>query len=70
MSLPLGGVRDLDHQHALTQLLQGAEPIYEPHPIATPHAWVEHVEAQSGLPVRFGAFGPTREAVRARKHLP
>lgn len=69
-SLPLGGVRDLDHQHALTQLLHGAEPIYEPHPIATPHAWVEHVEAQSGLPVRFGAFGPTREAVRARKHLP
>nr|WP_256098873.1 adenylosuccinate synthetase [Variovorax sp. SG517] len=69
-SLPLGGVRDLDHQQALTQLLQGAEPIYEPHPVATPHAWVEHAEALSGLPVRFGAFGPTREAVRARKHLP
>jgi len=69
-SLPLGGVRDLGHQQALTQLLQGAEPIYEPHPVATPHAWVEHAEALSGLPVRFGAFGPTREAVRARKHLP
>lgn len=69
-SLPLGGVRDLDHQQALTQLLQGAEPIYEPHLIATPHAWVEHAEALGGLPVRFGAFGPTREAVRARKHLP
>jgi len=69
-SLPLGGVRDLDHQQALTQLLQVAEPIYEPHPVATPHAWVEHAEALSGLPVRFGAFGPTREAVRARKHLP
>ncbi|WP_198086405.1 adenylosuccinate synthetase [Variovorax sp. E3] len=69
-SLPLGGVRDLDHQHALTRLLQGAEPIYEPHPITTAHAWVEHAEAVSGLPVRFGAFGPAREAVRDRKHLP
>lgn len=69
-SLPLGGARDLGHQHALTRLLQGAEPVYEPQPIATPHAWLAHVEAASGLPVRFGAFGPTREAVRARKHLP
>ena len=47
-----------------------AEPIYEPHLIATPHAWVEHAEALSGLPVRFGSFGPTRESVRGRKHLP
>ena len=69
-ALPLGGVRDLDHQQALTQLLRGAEPIYEPHLIATPHAWVEHAEALSGLPVRFGSFGPTRESVRGRKHLP
>jgi len=69
-SLPLGGVRDLDHQQALTQLLRSAEPIYEPHLIATPHAWVEHAEALSGLPVRFGSFGPTRESVRGRKHLP
>ncbi|WP_295980997.1 adenylosuccinate synthetase [uncultured Variovorax sp.] len=69
-SLPLGGVRDLDHQQALTQLLQGAEPLYEPHFIATPHAWVEHAEASSGLPVRLGSFGPTRESVRGRKHLP
>jgi adenylosuccinate synthase len=69
-SLPAGGVRDLAHQHALTQLLQSAEPIYEPHPIATARAWVAHAEALSGLPVRFGAFGPTRETVRDRKHLP
>jgi len=69
-ALPAGGVRDLAHQHALTRLLQGAEPIYEPHPIATAHAWVAHAEALSGLPVRFGAFGPTRETVRDRKHLP
>jgi len=69
-SLPLGGVRDLGHQHALTRLLQGAEPIYEPHAVASPHAWVAYAEASSGLPVRFGAFGPTRETVRDRKHLP
>ncbi|MDN6887515.1 adenylosuccinate synthetase [Variovorax sp. CAN2819] len=69
-SLPLGSMHDLDHQHELTRLLQGAEPIYEPHLIATPHAWVEHAEALSGLPVRFGSFGPTRESVRGRKHLP
>ncbi|WP_432726714.1 adenylosuccinate synthetase [Variovorax sp. W6] len=69
-SLPLGGVHDLEHQHALTRLLQGAEPIYEPHAVASAHAWVAHAEAASGLPVRFGAFGPVRESVRGRKHLP
>lgn len=69
-SLPLGSMRDLDHQHELTRLLQSAEPIYEPHAIANPHAWIEHAEALSGLPVRFGSFGPTRESVRGRKHLP
>ncbi|KQW56495.1 adenylosuccinate synthetase [Variovorax sp. Root411] len=63
-SLPSGRARDLNYQHALTRLLQGAEPIYEPHPIATPHAWIAHAEALSGLPVRLGAFGPTRETVR------
>jgi adenylosuccinate synthase len=50
-------------------MLQGAQPLYEPAPIATAQAWVERVEALSGLPVRFGAFGPTRDAVRAREHI-
>jgi adenylosuccinate synthase len=27
------------------------------------------VEALSGLPVRFGAFGPTRDTVRARERI-
>jgi adenylosuccinate synthase len=68
-SLPLSGEPDLDHQHALTRLLQGAEPLYEPNPVGTAQAWVERAEAFSGLPVRFGAFGPTRDTVRVREHI-
>ena len=68
-SLPFSDKPDLDHQHALTRLLQGAQPLYEPHPIGSAQAWVERAEAFSGLPVRFGAFGPTRDTVRAREHI-
>jgi len=68
-SLPFNGAPDLDHQRALTRLLQGAQPLYEPHAIGTAHAWVQRAEALSGLPVRFGAFGPTRGTVRARDRL-
>ena len=68
-SLPFNGAPDLDHQHALTRLLQGAQPFYEPHPVCTAQAWVQRAEALSGLPVRFGAFGPTRGTVRARDRL-
>ncbi|WP_261803497.1 adenylosuccinate synthetase [Variovorax sp. PAMC26660] len=64
-SLPCSDVaHDLDHQHALTRLLQSAQPIYEPGAIASPQEWVERVEALSGRPVRYGAFGPTRDTVR------
>lgn len=67
-SLPRGkAAHDLDHQQALTHLLQSAQPVYEPGAVATPHAWIERVEALSGLPVRHGAFGPTRETVRAMR---
>lgn len=68
-SLPFSSELDLDHQHALTQLLQGAQPLYEPKPISTAQGWLERAEAFSGLPVRFGAFGPTRDTVRAREHI-
>lgn len=68
-SLPLGDATDLDHQHALTRLLEGAQPLYESQPVASAPEWVRRVEALSGLPVRFGAFGPVREAVRARDLL-
>jgi adenylosuccinate synthase len=64
-SLPLSDAPDLDHQHALTQLLQGAQPLYEPGTIATQQEWIEHVEALSGLAVRYGAFGPTWDTVSA-----
>lgn len=63
-SLPLSDAPDLDHQHALTQQLQGAQPLYEPGTIATQQEWIEHVEALSGLAVRYGAFGPARDTVR------
>jgi adenylosuccinate synthase len=64
-SLPLSDAPDLDHQHRLTQKLLGAQPLYEPGTIATPQEWIDRIEALSGLAVRYGAFGPTRETVRA-----
>jgi adenylosuccinate synthase len=64
-SLPLSPTPDLAHQHALTQQLHGAQPLYEPGTLATPQEWTERVEALSGLAVRYGAFGPTRDTVRA-----
>jgi adenylosuccinate synthase len=42
-----------------------AQPLYEPGTIATPQEWIARIEALSGLAVRYGAFGPTRETVRA-----
>jgi anion-transporting ArsA/GET3 family ATPase len=65
-SLPFGGdAPDLEQQQRLTQLLQGAKPLYEPDGIATPEAWIKRVEALSGRRVRYGAFGPARGAVRS-----
>jgi adenylosuccinate synthase len=57
------------HQHRLTQQLLGAQPLYEPGIIATPQEWIARIEALSGLAVRYGAFGPTRETVRALQPL-
>ena len=56
---------DLEHQQALTQRLYTAQPLYEPGTVATPQEWIERVEALSGLAVRYGGFGPTRDTVRA-----
>jgi adenylosuccinate synthase len=64
-SLPCSETPNLDHQHTLTQQLQGVQPLYEPGAIATPQEWVERVETLSGLAVRYGAFGPTRGTVSA-----
>jgi adenylosuccinate synthase len=68
-ALPLGHAQDLAHQHVLTQQLYAAQPLFEPEAIATPQEWVERVEALSGLAVRYGAFGPTRDTVRALQPL-
>ncbi len=62
-------VPDLEHQQALTQRLYAAQPLYEPGTIATPQEWIERVEALSGLGVRYGAFGPTRDTVRVLRPL-
>ncbi len=63
-ALPLAPGPDLAHQQALTRLLGGAAPVYDERALATPEAWIERVEAASGLRVAHAAFGPTREAVR------
>jgi adenylosuccinate synthase len=60
---------DLDHQSALTRLLAAAQPRYEPGTLAGASEWIERVEALAGCPVRYGAFGPSRETVRAFRPL-
>ncbi len=64
-SLALSRTPDLGHQHALTQQLLGAQPLYQPGTLASWQECIERVEALGGLAVRYGAFGPTRDTVRA-----
>lgn len=68
-ALHCSDVPDLEHQQALTHRLHTAQPLYEPGTIATPQEWTERVEALSGLAVRYGAFGPTRDTVRVLRPL-
>jgi adenylosuccinate synthase len=61
--LPLGEPGDLAHQAALTRLLRGAQPCYEPQPVASAAELVRLVEAVAGCPVRAGSWGPTHAAM-------
>ena len=69
-ALPRSTQPDLEHQAALTRLLAAAEPCYEPAPIATAEEWIARIEALADRPVRYAAYGPTRDAVRALQPLP
>ena len=60
---------DLAHQEGLTRLLASAEPLYEALAVTAPAAWIDRIEALSGCPVRYGAFGPEAEAVQAFRPL-
>jgi adenylosuccinate synthase len=60
---------DLAHQEGLTRLLASAEPLYEAPALTAPAAWIDRIEALSGCPVRYGAFGPAAEAVQAFRPL-
>ncbi|MDB5961622.1 MAG: adenylosuccinate synthase [Massilia sp.] len=50
---------DLAHQARLTAMLAGATPCYEAGVIASAAQLVDELAALSGLPVRFGARGPS-----------
>lgn len=63
--LPLSTRVDLDHQRALTTLLGQVVPAFAAEPIESADDWRERIEACSGLPLRWGGFGPTRETVAA-----
>ncbi len=63
--LPVSNPVDLEHQGALTALLGRVEPAFAAEPIASFHDWQGRIEACSGLPLRWGGFGPTRETVAA-----
>lgn len=62
-ALPRSAVPDLAHQATLTQRLREALPVYDADALTTPQAWIERVEALAGVPVRWGSFAPTHEAV-------
>ena len=69
-SLPLSGLPDLAHQTGLTQMLCDAEPMYDAGLITTAQAWIERVEALSGLCVHWTSSGPTHECVTVSARAP
>lgn len=62
--LPLGTGTDLVHQMQLTARLSTARPVYDSPALRSAEAWIERVEALSGLRVRWGSWGATHAMVR------
>jgi len=64
--LPLGGAKDLNHQHSLTYLLQNARPQYSVEPISSGSEFLDRVTEVTSLPVAFCSYGPTCADVRVK----
>lgn len=68
--LPLKQPSDLAHQTALTRLLAGATPVYEPALITSSNGWCSAVERAAQRPVLFAAHGATHTSVRRTVQAP
>nr|GEU28143.1 hypothetical protein [Tanacetum cinerariifolium] len=64
VELRCGARGDLDHQSDLTALLMDAAPQLAVQPIAGAASFIAQLEQATGLPVAWGAYGPTWETVR------
>ncbi|MET0321509.1 MAG: adenylosuccinate synthetase, partial [Duganella sp.] len=64
VELRCGARGDLDHQSDLTALLMDAAPQLAAQPIAGAASFIAQLEQATGLPVAWGAYGPTWETVR------
>lgn len=62
--LPLGAREDLDHQHALTVLLQSARPQYDDALISSASDFLRQIADITSLPVPLVSRGPTWADVR------
>ena len=67
IGLHQGARGDLEHQAGLTALLQQAAPRLAAQPIASAAQFIEQLEQATGLPVAWGAFGPTWQTARSLK---
>lgn len=61
--LNLGPQQDLEHQAALTQILERSSPVFDSRPVTSAADLVERVEGVAKCPVLFGASGPTHANV-------
>ncbi len=61
--LPLGADQDLQHQLALTQLLETVGPEYEPAPITSAHGFIDRLANVTSLPVVLHSNGTTCDDV-------
>jgi len=64
--ISLGVGKDLDHQLALTHLLQNARPRYNTEPIRSAPDFLERIAEVTSLPVAFCSYGATCADVREK----
>ncbi|MEO8155426.1 MAG: adenylosuccinate synthetase [Rhizobacter sp.] len=57
--LPPGEAGDLGHQSSLTQMLQQAQPVFQPRPLQSVDELLQHIEAAAGCAVRATSRGPS-----------
>lgn len=68
--LPKPAKDDWAARRRLTELLFAAQPQYADNTVTGAEEAIMHFEAVSGVPVIYGAYGPTHQDVKQRRTLP